>query len=108
MTTKRQSVAAQFRVRVYRRGFCQESINWVKGRSLVQAWRDCPNGSWMAWWLMQYTPAVTEQDINNLFYARLGLGSFDWDYTVIGDAEQQRQMADVLRSVYTATGRKRR
>lgn len=35
------------------RNGCKEARAWAKKRSLVQAWRDCRNGQWIAWWVYE-------------------------------------------------------
>lgn len=57
--------------------FCDEARGWLHGRvsrglrRWSSAWRDCPNGGWMAWWLVNYQD-VPQADVEALARQLLG------------------------------------
>lgn len=101
---KRISKAAEFRRlmegRTEGHDPCPPSVNWVKNRSLVQAWRDCQCGSWMAYWLYFHCGV----SMRTIIYA---VGHYvhmtEQSYTPAA----HRVIADQLRQAFTPTGRRR-
>lgn len=85
---------------------CQDAREWVENRSLVQAWRDCQRGSWMAFWLG--FGAHNRRDE----LARLAntIGLDDWDMGIMASGlppQLDAEWADLLRKHYTPSGRRR-
>ncbi len=35
--------------RLDRLGVCREGVEWARGRTPADAWRDCPRGDWLMW-----------------------------------------------------------
>ena len=40
-----------FRDELERLHACEEAVDWVAGRDLATAWRECPRADWMLWLL---------------------------------------------------------
>lgn len=101
---KRISKAAEFRRLMEGKSEelnpCPQSVDWVKNRSLVQAWRDCQCGSWMVYWLFNFC-GVQMSAIRRV----------DGVYHYMTESRhtpgEQRAVADKLRQAFTPTGRRR-
>jgi hypothetical protein len=82
-------------------GACKPARQWVKNRSIVQAWRDCPNACWMVCWL------VHQQDVCVFELSDL----LNMDRSIFMDTTYTtatlRNRADVLRATYTPSGKRR-
>jgi hypothetical protein len=42
-----------FRKKLEKLGACSESLKWVKGKTIEQAWKTCQKSEWMIWILTQ-------------------------------------------------------
>ncbi len=83
---------------------CTPAREWVKNRSLVQAWRDCPNGCWMAYWLIVLDGTMIET--TRSIAQQMGIRSFLLGYGLTD--EQKLVYADRLRQLYTPGGKERK
>lgn len=104
------SLAREFRARAngLQPGFCPEGRVWVKGRSLVQFWRDCQRGNWMLYWLERFSDLSGKDQAWMLkqLLRRFDTSGAQW----VDGANSVGVNADIaafLRHHFTPTGRRR-
>lgn len=86
------------------RVLCEPAQAWIAGRRdkrLTALWRDCRKGSWMAWWLFDARGLAPVE-----MCEATGRSTIDWTGYGYNKAEEL-QLANELRRVYTAFGKRR-
>lgn len=82
---------------------CVEAREWVGKKSLREAWRTCPNGSWMNYWLIEVYPKC------RMVFHRIHLRGFArlnrLPQQLLPQQDREAFIADYLRARVTAGGR---